>query len=336
MHDAIGDKVGGLHALAVGHLGGVVDVAMHDDAGTLGRKRGEPGVLGGHDDLRGQERERPSSAALSEQHRDGWDGHRGQGRDAAGDLTGDRPFLCPLGQLGARGVDDGHQREAELLRQPHPAPRLAESCGAHRRRLGLPRPVLAHEDARLAVETGQGHDHRGVPLPFVGPVQSDGAAPAVPQQVAHAGPTGRPRAFDRGPGRFRPEHARRTSGECRLLRRVDQHSEYVVDEPAQLVGRHHGVDHAMGGEVLRGLHPGREGPTLERLVDLRPEEADQRAGLGHGDVRERSPGREDTSGCGVAEIGEVGESGGSVGHQGPRDLGHQDEGGRTLLHSGAA
>ena len=58
----------------------------------------------------------------------------------------------------------------------------------------------------------------------------------------------------------------------------------------------------------RSARPG-ERLAVERLVDPRPEEADQRARLGDGDVPERAPGGDHAAGGGVAQVDEVGQAG---------------------------
>ena len=120
------------------------------------------------------------------------------------------------------------------------------------------------------------------------------------------------------------------------LGRVQQDPQRAVDQLGQLLGGDDGVDDALGGEVLRLLHPGRERLAVERLEDLGPEEADQRAGLGDRDVAERAPRRVDAAGGGVPQVHEVGQPGGPVGPDRPGDLDHLDEGRRPLLHAGAA
>ena len=105
----------------------------------------------------------------------------------------------------------------------------------------------------------------------------------------------------------------------------------------QLLGGDHGVDDAVRGEVLRGLHAGRERPPVQRLVDLRPEEADERPGLGDGHVRRASPTRRRRRRWSGA-AGRRGRAGRRPG--GPSAPGRSsticDEGGRALLHAGAA
>ena len=96
------------------------------------------------------------------------------------------------------------------------------------------------------------------------------------------------------------------------------------------------VDDAVVLEVLGQLHVLGERPAVQGLEHLGPEEADQRARLGHGHVRQRAPGRVDAAGGRVAEVGQVGQLGGPVLHQRARDLDHLDERRSPLLHPGAA
>ena len=119
-------------------------------------------------------------------------------------------------------------------------------------------------------------------------------------------------------------------------RRVDQQAERAIDQQRQLVGQHHRVDDAAIGEVLGGLHAGRERPALHDLVDLGPEEADQGAGLGDRDVRQRSPRGEDAAGRRVTQIDQVGQARRAVVHDRAGDVDHVHERGGALLHAGAA
>ncbi len=118
--------------------------------------------------------------------------------------------------------------------------------------------------------------------------------------------------------------------------RGHQDVQRTVEDVGDLLGRQDRVDDAVGVEVLRGLDAVGERPAVERLVDARTEEAHERARLGDGDVAERAPRRHHAAGGGVAEVDEVGETRGAVGRDSGRDAHHLHEGGRALLHAGAA
>ena len=159
---------------------------------------------------------------------------------------------------------------------------------------------------------------------------------AVGEEVAQPGPVRTPGALDAVPRARAGQRPRRAAGQPAGAGCVDQHGEGEVDHRGQVLGGDDAVDDAGGGEVLRHLDAGTERPAVERLVDLRAEEADQRAGLGDGHVPERAPRGVDAAGRGVAQVHEVGQAGGPVLHQRAGDLGHPHEGGRALLHAGAA
>ena len=140
------------HALGAGHVGCVVEVAVHDRARTLRRQRRQPAVLGGDHPVGRQQRERAAAVALTEQQAQGRRVEGDQVGEAAGDLAGQPALLGLHRQRGAGGVDHGHQRQVQLGGEPHPAPGLAQRARAERVRLGLPAPVLAEEDARRPAE----------------------------------------------------------------------------------------------------------------------------------------------------------------------------------------
>jgi hypothetical protein len=68
-----------------------------------------------------------------------------------------------------------------------------------------------------------------------------------------------------------------------------QQCQGTSDDAGQGARRYDGVDEAAGVQVLGELHAVRESAAGERLVDARAEEAEQGAGLGHGDVPQRCP-----------------------------------------------
>src|SRR6185312_8707716 len=104
----------------------------------------------------------------------------------------------------------------------------------------------------------------------------------------------------------------------------------------EAVRRQDGVEQSVGEEVLRGLDAGREVLAVQGPVDAGAEEADEGTGFGGGEVAERAPGGQDAPGGGVAQVHQVGQSGGLVGGDGGGDLHHLYEGGRALLHAGAS
>ena len=220
-------------------------------------------------------------------------------------------------------------------RMPRRASRSAPGPMAWPRRLAG--AVLADHDARLAVEAGQRHQHawsrarprrcraaggcrwrRGRAGRARPPGPYAGCARRCPRRRGRR-PCAAPAAASRpGPGP--------STSTARAASTIAGRSSAADDA----------VDDAGGGEVLRDLDAGPERPAVERLVDLGPEEADQRARLGHGDVAQRAPRGVDAAGGGVAQVHEVGQPGGAVVHQRPGDLDHPHEGGGALLHAGAA
>ena len=71
--------------------------------------------------------------------------------------------------------------------------------------------------------------------------------------------------------------------------RVGDHFERAVERRAQRLERDDAVDDTVPVQVLRGLNAGREGFTVEVLVDPRAEESDECTRFGGGDVTERTP-----------------------------------------------
>ena len=68
-----------------------------------------------------------------------------------------------------------------------------------------------------------------------------------------------------------------------------EHPQRPVGDLGDLLVRDDGVDQAVVGQVLGGLHARRERLAVERLVDPRAQEADRGAGLGDRDVAGRAP-----------------------------------------------
>ena len=105
---------------------------------------------------------------------------------------------------------------------------------------------------------------------------------------------------------------------------------------AQLFEGDDAVDHPVAVQVLRGLDAGRERLAVELLVDPGPEEADQRARLGDGDVTQRAPRRENAAGRRVAQVDQIGQVRLFVQPDGRGDLDHLQKRDGALLHAGTA
>ncbi len=258
-------------------------------------------------------------------------------RERPGDLAGEAAVLRVRRQRRALGVDHGHQRQPELGGETHSPTGLAQRLGAHRVVLGLAAAVLPEEDARRAPEAGQRDQQPRVGLALAGAVQRDDVLGGVAQEPAYAGAVLAPAAGDGVPGVHVGHRVLRGLGHLRqpLGPRVE-HAEGAVEHVGDVLERQHGVDDAAGVEVLRGLHALGERLAVERLVDPRPEEADQRAGLGHGHVAQRAPGGHHPAGGGVAQVDEVGQPGLLVRGDGGGDPHHLHERRGALLHPGAA
>ena len=108
-----------------------------------------------------------------------------------GDLAGHPALLGLHRQRGAGGVDDGEQRQPELLGEPHPAPRLAQRRRTERRGLGLPAPVLGEQHARGVPEPRQRQHQPGLGLALAGPVEGYDVGGGVLQQPADPGRSSR-------------------------------------------------------------------------------------------------------------------------------------------------
>ncbi len=93
--DAAAVEVERAHLLGARHLGGVVEVAVHDRGGALGRQRRQPRVLRGDDPVGGQQRERAAAVALAQ--------HQAQRGRVEGDEVG-QPAGDLAGQAAVLGV----------------------------------------------------------------------------------------------------------------------------------------------------------------------------------------------------------------------------------------
>ncbi len=337
VHDPGRPHVERADALGPRHVGRVGQVAVHDRAGALGRQRRQPGVLRRDHPVGRQQGEGAATGPLAEQQAERRRVEGDQVREAPGDLAGEPALLGLHRQGGPAGVDHGHQRQVQLGREAHPPPGLAQRPGPERVRRRLAAPVLAEEHARRPAEPREGDEQPRVRLALPGAVERDDVRGGVPQQTSYAGTLRTPRPGDRVPGvdvLDLPVH-----GVGRVQRHVvagQQHGQRPVEDRGDLLRRDHGVDQAVGVEVLRRLDAVGERLLVERLVDPRPEEADQRTGLRDGHVTQRAPRRHHPTGRRVAEVDEVGQPGRLVRGDGRGDLHHLHEGDRALLHPGAA
>ena len=315
-HHAVDDpgppQVGRPHALGLRHLPGVVDVAVHDRRRALRRQRAQPAVGRGQHPVGRHQRQRAAAGALAEQHRQRRRLEHHQVVQAAGDLPGQPALLGLPGQRGAGGVDEGDQRQPQLLGQVHAAPRLAQRRRAERRRHALAPPVLARAP------------RTGAPPKRASASSSPGSFSPAPVPDSPTTSVAAVRSSRRTPGRSSRRDAVTTSqavrsssgssasvpssgvgplgaadvGVPRLAR--GQHPQRPVGDVADLLVRDDGVDQAALGEVLGGLHALGERLAVERLVDPRAEEADRGTRLGDRHVaraipRTRAPRRR--SGC---------------------------------------
>jgi hypothetical protein len=135
----------------------------------------------------------------------------------------------------------------------------------------------------------------------------------------HTGPRHAPVPRGRGTGAW---------SVCRASS-TDKRPRRHLGEP---LDRHHRVDDAAGVEVLGDLDALGERPSVERLVDAGAEEPDHRSRLGDRDVAQGPPRGQHAAGRRVAQIDDVGQSGGLELGDGGRDLDHAEEGRRAFLH----
>ena len=185
----------------------------------------------------------------------------------------------------------------------------------------LAAPVLAEHHAGRAAEAGQRQQQPGVLLAGAGARQADDVGRRGPQQPAHARAGRSRREAVTTSQALRPSSgssasvpssavgrsAPRTST-CQVCRAASTRSARSATSAISACGDH-GVDQAVLGQVLGGLHALGERLAVERLVDARPEEADRGAGLGDGHVPERSPRGEHAAEGGVAQVDQVRQPG---------------------------
>ena len=143
-----------------------------------------------------------------------------------------------------------------------------------------PRRSCPRKTHGACAEAHQRDQQPGVVLALARAVERDHVGGGVPQQPSYAGPVGAARAGDGVPrldvGQRRERHRRRGDRADPVPGR-EQDRQRAVQDAGDLLGRQDGVDDAVGVEVLRGLHALGERLAVERLVDPRPEEADQGA-----------------------------------------------------------
>ena len=326
LDDPVGEQVARAHPLACGHLRRVVDVAVHDHARALGRKRREPGVLGGDHGAAGRNASAPPPQPWPR-------------------ITATVGTVIVVSVAMQRAISPAIARSSASGDSSAPGVSMTVTSGRpsssasripRRASRSAPGPIAWPGDcrARSWPTTTHGWSSRRVSATITVESRSPSSVPrswsvpvgAVGEQVAQPGPVRTPGALDAVPGGVVADRLRRPDGQRARAGRVDQHGQREVDHRGQVLGGDDAVDDAGGGEVLRHLHAGPERPAVERLVDLGAEEADERARLGDGHVPERAPRGVDTAGRGVAQVHEVGQAGRPVVHQRAGDLGHPDEG----------
>jgi len=136
-----------------------------------------------------------------------------------------------------------------------------------------------------ATELGHGQDETAAALPLLGSAQDRDRVRSSAQEFLHPGTFGPAGVLDRLPrrdvvdrlvrrrlrgGNFAGHRAHHVERPCHYFREVRRHE--------------HGVDEAQAIEVLGHLDPFGEGSSVERLVNPRPEEPDQRSRLCSGQL----------------------------------------------------
>ena len=251
---------------------------------------------------------------------------------AEGDFGGQTVLLRSWGQLSARRVDHGDQRQPQFGRHPDAASGQAQPSGSERRSV----PVLADDHARVTADPREGENE-----PVLRPrLQRHRIGGGRADQVSGPRPASLAGAQDRLPRRSAGQAGglRRRGGFARrggLARREGKRGEHPVQERGELARRDDGIDQPVGVQILGGLHAFRERGAVQRLVDARPEEADQGAGLGDRQMPQGGPGGEHPARGGMPQIGDVKKVGGPVRGDRRRDLHHLQEGDGALLHAGA-
>jgi len=295
-------------------------------------------VLGRQHPVRGQQRERAATGALTEEEGDRGclQGH--QVREAARDLAREATFLGLHRECRAGGVDNRQQRQSQLGGEPHPAACLTQRPRTQRALRGLLATVLTQDDAGRPSEAGEREQQPRIGLPLAGPVERDDVAGGVPEQAAYAGSVRSARPLDRLPRRRLRQfpHTWRERGHGFAVGVRAEHRQGTVEHLRDVGGLDDGVDETVAEEVLGDLDTLGEVALVQRLVDPRPEEADQGARLGDGQLPQRPPRREHATGRGMAQVDEVGQPGRLVPRDRRGDLHHLDERAGALLHPGAA
>ena len=189
------------------------------------------------------------------------------------DLARHRALLRARRQLRPRGVDDRHQRKPELLGEAHGSTGRSQ-CRRPERGLRRLSAAVLPDDAGLTVQSGERQQHAVVALALGRAAQPDGVGTAETQQVADADPVGTSGLEDGTPRGTLRTHRPRPAGQGRHGGGVDHDGQRSVHECPQVVVVDHGVDHALGREILRGLHPGGKGFAVQGVEDLGPQEGD--------------------------------------------------------------
>ncbi len=196
---------------------------------------------------------------------------------------------------------------------------------------------MADHHAGLLPKAGQRQQQPGILFALARAIKRKHVPGPVRQQLPEIRAARIARDFDGfpgpGAGRF---HGHRPRWTDLSVRAGDEDAEGAVDDVGELPGRDNSVHEPLVEEVLRHLDVLRKGRTVQRLVHAGPQESEEGAGFGYGDVPEGAPGGHDAACSGVAQVDEVGQTGLPVGPNCGADLDHGEEGDGAFLHSGAA
>ena len=226
---------------------------MQDGRAHLGTDHRVVGVLEHDQAIAEPDRQGSAAASLADPDRHHGDPHSGERRETRGDGPRLPPVLVLETGIGAGGVEEGHDREAEAVGEEHDALGFPEALGM--RRAEVVADVLGRV-AALAVtehcdlprpETGEPREHGGVVAVEPVTVQLDHIAEDVSEVVVGVGALRVPGDLHALPGR---------------QRRVERRAQFVDL----------GLER---GDLHRELGPLHDGEMLQRLelllqVDERP------------------------------------------------------------------